>query len=55
MGRSHCSVVVEIWKELGGYTPLEPQTVGADQCCHYKQSKIPGIICSMMNFVVEIV
>lgn len=52
--RSHCSIVVEIWKELGGYTLLDPETVGSSECCHYKQSLIPGILCSQMNFVVEI-
>jgi hypothetical protein len=53
--RSHCSVVVEIWKEMGGYSPLDPETVEDHECCTYKHSLIPGIVCTQMNFIEEIV
>jgi hypothetical protein len=52
---SHCSIVVKIWKQLGGYTPLDPETLGDRDCCDKSKSLIPGILCSEMAFVVEIV
>lgn len=53
--RSHCSILVQVWKQMGGYSPLDPDTVKDNECCSYHHSSIPGIVCSQMNFVVEIV